>query len=106
MKSRSHTGIIMFIQNASIIWFNRRHNPVDAATFVRKLVVPGSFKDMIFALRYKLRMFGVILDGPVYILCDSRGVVKNMIIPESVIHKKHNAINYHSVCETVSEDII
>ena len=32
--------------------------------------------------------------------------MKNMIILESVLHKKHNAINYHSVCEAVAADIL
>ena len=32
--------------------------------------------------------------------------MKNMIILESVLHKKHNAINYNSVRDTVAEYII
>ena len=51
-------------------------------------------------------MFGVILEVPAYVFCDNSGVVKNMIILESVIHKKHNVIKYHSVCESVAADII
>ena len=43
-------------------------------------------------LRYKLRIFGVILEVPAYFFCDHCGVVKNMSIPESVLQKKHNAI--------------
>ena len=43
-------------------------------------------------LRYKLRMFGVSLDGPVQVYCDNQGVVKNASIPEPVLSKKHNDI--------------
>ena len=51
-------------------------------------------------------MFGVRLEGPEYIFCDNRGVMKNMSILESLIHKKHDEINYHSVCEAVAADIL
>ena len=51
-------------------------------------------------------MFGVRLEVSAYVFCDNSGVVNNMSIPESVLHKKHNAINYHSVCEEVAADIL
>ena len=44
------------------------------------------------ALRYKLRMFGVLIDGPANVFSDNRGVVKNASVPESMLMKKHNSI--------------
>ena len=61
---------------------------------------------MIITLRYKLRCFGVPLTGPASILCDNQGVVKNTSIPTYILNKKHYAINYHSVCETVTAVIL
>ena len=58
------------------------------------------------ALRYKLRMFGIPIDGPANIFCDNRGVVKNVSIPESMLMKKHNAINYHAVREAAAAGIL
>jgi len=37
---------------------------------------------------------------------DNAGVVKNVSIPESVLHKRHNAINYHVVREAVAAKIM
>jgi hypothetical protein len=51
-------------------------------------------------------MFGVPINGPTKMLCDNQGVVKNASIPESVLSKKHNAINYHAVREAVAAKII
>ena len=48
-------------------------------------------------LHYKLRMFGVLIAGPVNVFCDNQGIMKNLSIPESTLMKKHNAINYHMV---------
>jgi hypothetical protein len=63
-------------------------------------------KELIVAIHFKLRMFGVEIDGPVNVFCNNRGVVKNISIPESTLMKKHNAINYHSVREAVAAGIL
>ena len=63
-------------------------------------------RDLIVGLRYKLRMFGVPIDGPANVFCDNRGVVKNVSIPESTLLKRHNAINYHIIRESVAAKII
>ena len=44
-------------------------------------------------------MFGVPIDGPANVFCDNNGVVKNTTIPESMLAKKHNAINYQAIRE-------
>jgi hypothetical protein len=39
-------------------------------------------KELIVVMLYKLRMFGVEIDGPTNIFCDNHGVVKNMSVLE------------------------
>jgi hypothetical protein len=52
-------------------------------------------------------MFGVPINGPAFVLyCDNQGVMKNVTIPESVLSKKHNVINYHAVREAVAANIL
>ena len=63
----SHAGIFMFIRNTPIIWFSKIHNTVEAATFGSELVVISICKYLIVALRYKLWMFGIILEGPAHV---------------------------------------
>jgi hypothetical protein len=70
---------------------------------VLNLLLCGCARDLIVALQYKLQMFGVPIKGPAKVLCDNQGVVKNASIPESVLSKKHNAINYR---EAVAAGII
>ena len=53
-----------------------------------------------------VRMFGVTLDNPADVFCDNRGVVMNASKPESTLQKKHNAINYHAVCEAAAASIL
>jgi hypothetical protein len=103
---RSHTGILLFVQNSPILWLSRRQNTVETSTFGSKFVAMRTGRDLIIALRYKLRMFGVPIDGPAQVYCDNQGVVKNTSIPESVLSKKHNAINYHAVCEAAAAGVL
>jgi hypothetical protein len=51
-------------------------------------------------------MFGVPINGSAKTYCDNQGVVKNVSIPESVLSKKHNSVNYHAVREVVATHIM
>ena len=102
---RSHTGIIIFVQNSPIIWYSKKQNTVESSSFGSEFVAMRTARDLIVALRYKLRMFGVPLDGPADVMCDNAGVVKNTSIPESTLSKRHNAINYHVIRESVAAGI-
>jgi hypothetical protein len=61
---RSHTGILIYVQNAPIIWFSKRQNTVESSSFGSEFVALRIAKEMLVALRYKIRMFGVPIDGP------------------------------------------
>jgi hypothetical protein len=62
--------------------------------------------DQIEALRYKLRMMGVPLDGAANVLCDNHSVFQNAAFPESTLKKKHNAIAYHRTREAQAAGMI
>jgi hypothetical protein len=92
--------------NAPIIWFLKKQNTVESSTFGSELVALRIAKELIVALRIKLRMFGVPVDGPADVYCDNQGVVNNTSKPESTLSKKHNSINYHIVREAAAAGIL
>jgi hypothetical protein len=57
---------------------------------------------MIISQKFKLRMFGISLDGPAQVFCKNQGIVKNVSIPESLLSKKHNTTIYHAACEAAT----
>jgi len=61
-----------------------------------------NFIELIEALRYKLRMFGVPIDGATNIFCDKEAVTKNCSDPTSTLKKKHHSIAYHRNREAVA----
>ena len=92
---RSHTGIFIFINRSPIVWFSKRQNTVESSTFGSEFVALRIAVDLVEALRYKLRMFGIPIDGPASVLCDNKSVVTNTSAPESTLKKKHNSISFH-----------
>ena len=103
---RSHTGILIFLNRAPIIWFSKKQNTVETSTFGSEFVAMKTAVELIEALRYKLRMFGIPIEGAANIYCDNDSVVNNTTKPESTLKKKHNAIAYHRVREAVAAGTI
>jgi hypothetical protein len=89
---RSHTGVIVFVNNAPILWYSKRQSTVKSSTFGSEFVALRTAIDTIEGLRYKLRMMSVPFEGPTSVFCDNEGVVKNTTEPESPLKKKHVAI--------------
>ena len=54
------------------------------------------------ALHYKMRMFGVPIDGATNVFCDNNVVYKNTSLPESTLKTKHHAIAFHQCREAVA----
>jgi hypothetical protein len=99
LTRRSHSGVIVFVNRAPILWFSKRQATVEASTFGSESIAMRQAIEMLEGMRYKLRMLGVPIEGPTNIYCDNESVVKSSTRPESTLKKKHAAINYHRIRE-------
>ena len=68
---------------------------VESAAFGAEFVAMRMCIEHNRVLRFKLRMFGVPIEGPTVILADNESVFKNCSRFESTLNKKHNAVAYH-----------
>ena len=57
---------------------------------------------IIDSLSYKLRMFGVPIDGSTNIFCGNRAACVKTTWPESTLFKKHHSITNHCAREVVA----
>ena len=55
-------------------------------------------------LRYKLRMIGIPVEGPMCIYGENKSVLTNTTIPDSALKNKSLSIAYHFVREGVARD--
>jgi hypothetical protein len=95
LTRRSHSGVLIFVNRAPIIWFSKRQPTVESSTFGSESIAMRQAIELIEGLRYKLRMMGVPVDEATKVFCDNDAVVTTTTKPEATLKKKHNAINYH-----------
>ena len=103
---RSHSGFVIFLNKAPISWYSKRQNTVESSTFSSEFIAMRTLVESIRGLRYKLKMFGVPIDGPSRVLCDNEKVVHNSSLLESTLNKKHSSIAYHATRWAVAAGII
>jgi hypothetical protein len=103
---RSTTGIIIFINGAPISWYSKRQNTIESSTFGSEFVALKIEVEMNESLGYKLRLMGVLIDGPTNAFCDNQSVVTNSVVPQSTLMKKRNSIAYHKTREAVAAEAI
>ena len=106
LNIQSHTGILIYVNNAPILWISKRQNTVESSSFGSELINLRIATEMVEALRYKLITLGITIDGPADIFLDNSLVVKNSSIPTSTLNKRHNETFYHQVREDQAAEII
>ena len=86
---RSHTGYVLFVNRAPIIWYSKRQQTVKASTFSSEYIAMKACIEAVQHLRYKLRMFGVPMDEDhaINLLCDNESVVNNSSKLELLLNK-------------------
>ena len=80
----SHTGVIIYLNNAPIIWFLKRQATVETSTFGSDIVAMRIAVELVEGLRYKLLMMGVPINESTNVYCDNESVVKNVTRPKSL----------------------
>ena len=103
---RSYSVIIIYVNNAPIIWYSKLQNTVEASSFGSDFVALRITTEMIEALQYKLRCFGVPLEGLAEVFFDNKSVVNNPSVPTSVINKRHTAKCYHRVYKEMTSSVL
>ena len=63
-----HTQGIIFVNKAPVLWYRKRQNTVESSTFSSEFIALRILMESVHGSRYKLRMFGVPLDGPTKVL--------------------------------------
>ena len=87
-------------------WYSKKQGSVETSSFGSEMVAMKTAVELSIGLRYKLKMMGVPVEGPVYIKADNMSVISNASIPESMLKKKSQSIAYHYIRETSARKVI
>jgi hypothetical protein len=83
--------------NMSVIsWFSKKQGCIECSIFGIEFVAAKAAMEANRALRYKLILMGIPIDGPKYIFCNNMSTV-NSTARESVPKQKSKLIGYHAV---------
>ena len=83
---RSHTGFVIFLNRAPIVWYSKRQQTVETSTFSAEFIALKACIEAIEHSRFKLRCFSIPMPQgePTYVYCDNESVVKTQ--RTSILH--------------------
>jgi Reverse transcriptase (RNA-dependent DNA polymerase) len=106
ITGRSMSGVLHFINQTPVQWFSKKQNVVETATYGSEFMVARQATEQVIDLRYTLRMMGIPIDGPAWVFGDNQSVIISSTTPQSCLNKRHNALSYHRVRESIAAAII
>ena len=106
LTGRSMSGIITLLNQTPIQWFAKKQATVETATYGSEFLVARQATEQILDLRYTLRMMGIPLDGPSWLFGDNSSVITSSTIPHSTLNRRHTALSYHRVRESIASKVI
>lgn len=102
VTGRSVTGILHFFNGTPVDWYSKKQATVETATYGSEFVAARIATDQIIANRIALRYLGVNVEGPTFLFGDNHSVVDSASVPQSKLNKRHVALSYHKVRETIA----
>ena len=60
---RYQTEILIYLNMSPIFWFSKKQNTVESSTFSSEFVALRIAAENLISLRYKLRIFGILLES-------------------------------------------
>jgi hypothetical protein len=75
---RSHSGILIYLDNVPIDWYSKRQYTVGSSLFGSKFIPLRIATGKLELVGYKLRLMGIPLLGPASnVFCDNESVLKS-----------------------------
>jgi len=102
LMGRSVTGILQYLNKMPINWYSKKQATIETATYGSELISAQLAVDQIVDLRLTLWYLGVPIHEKSYLFGDNKSVVDSSAKPHSKLHKQHNALSFHGVCEAVA----
>ena len=106
ITGRSDSCVLHFLNQTPWEWFSKHQAQVEMATYGYEFMAAHQAIEQIMDIRYTLQMFGVPIDGALWLFGDNKSVVTSSTIPHSTLGKWWNALSYHHCHKTVAAGIV
>jgi hypothetical protein len=106
VSGRSISGVMVMVGSTPIIWKSKRQGAVQTSTYGAEFSAMRLATKETITIQYMLRALGINVSKPSNIAGDNAGVISNATVRDASLKKKHVALSYHSVRESVAAGII
>ena len=105
LTGKSVTVILHFIKQAPIYWYSKKQATVETVTYGSEFVAGSTCVEQLIDIRTTLRYLGVPIMGPSHMFGDNESVVNSSKNMYAKLHKRHNALSFHRVRESIAARI-
>jgi len=106
VTGRAMTGILEVINQTPVVWYAKKQETVETATYGSEFVAARKAVQQSMALRLTLRYLGVPIHGPTHLFGDNQSVVTSGTVPHSQLSKRHHGLSYHYTREAIASGAI
>ena len=106
MTGRSVTGILHLINKTPFDWYSKKQATCETATCGSEFVAARTCTEQIIDIRNTLRYLGVPLREQCFMFGDNESVVNSASIPHAKLHKRHIALSFHRVRESIAAGVM
>ena len=103
---RSISGIIQFVGCTPVLWSSHRQGCIATSTYCAEFAAMCQTVEEAISLCYMLHCLGIPVTNPTNRYGDSFRSIQSAYIPDSELKKKHVAISYHFVRESIAAKIV
>jgi hypothetical protein len=103
---RSISRVIVMVGSTPIVWKSKRQGAVQTSTYGAEFSAMRLATEEAITIQYMLWSLGVGVSHPSHLSGDNTGVISNTTTPNATLKKKHIALSFHSVRESVSAGIM
>jgi hypothetical protein len=102
----SITAILHFLNKFPIDWYSKKQATIETATYGNEYISARTCVDQIMDLRTTLWYLSVPIRDMSYMFGDNKSVINSSTQPHSKLHKRHNALSFHCVCEAIASGYV
>ena len=106
LDRKSVTGILIYVGDMLIKSISRRQKSVATSTFSSEFLALKTAVEEAQAIRLLLQSIGVPVKGQINIHSDSESVLRSACNPANELKRKHVAISWNLVRETIATGVI
>ena len=103
---RLTTGLLMLLGRTPILATSKRQGTIDTSTYSAGFCAMQTAAEEFQSVRYMLRCLGVKVSQASLVCGDNMGVILNSTVLDSLLKKKHVAIDYHKTRESAVAGIV